>query len=120
MKRQLVENIIEKDDVLTKIYKSGDIILIEDNYIIGYNILSKINIFTRHYVKMNCQYCKKEIYQLICNNCDRDPESINFTPDILINHIRKLHSDEFIAVKKSTIDLTNKICELTLIKKVLL
>ena len=68
---------------------------------------------------MNCPFCENKIYQLICTSCNRDPESIKFTPVILINHMRNLHSDEFIAIEKSKIDLSNKICELTLTKKVI-
>ena len=120
MKRHLAENILEKDEQYAKLCKQGDIILIDDNYIIGYNISSKKNIFIRHYVEIKCPFCEKEIYQFISDGYDEDPESIKFTPDILINHMRKLHSDEFIAVKKSKIDLSNKICEITLTKKVLL
>lgn len=121
MKRQLEENIIFEDDKQKyKIHKKGDIILLDDEFNICYDVESKTNIFTRHYANMNCPFCDKEIQEFISMGYDKDPENIEFEPTNIQNHLRKIHKDEFLAIKKSLIDINKKICKLILIKKLIL
>jgi len=128
MKRQLEENntlenknnILEDDKQKYKIYKTGDIILLDDEFNIGYDVESKKNIFTRHYANMNCPLCNEEIYEFISMGYDKDPENIEFEPTNIQNHLRKIHKDEFLTIKKSSIDITKKNCKLILIKKLIL
>ncbi len=66
------------DEHNKKIYKSGDIILIEDNYKINYDIKSERNIFIRHYVTIKCPICKKNISEYIGIGMDTNPCEIKF------------------------------------------
>lgn len=103
-----------------KIYKSNDMILIDDKYTIEYDIFSKRNIFIRHYVEMNCSFCEKEICQYIGMDLDTDPEDIKFFPLELKNHLKKKHSDEFVCIKKLSINKKKQKCKLILKKKIIL
>jgi hypothetical protein len=101
---------------INKIYKSGDIILIEDNYKISYEIESKRNIFLSNNVNIKYPICIKNLSECICMSLDTDPYKIKFEPTILENHLRQAHKDEIIYIKKkSKIDINKQICEFSLI-----
>jgi len=122
MKRTLDDSLEKSldDEHKKKTYKFGDIILIEDNYKIKYDIESERNIFIRHYVIMKCPMCKKNISQYISMSYDYDPDNIVFESTQLQNHLIELHKDEILCIKKSTINIYNQILELVLTKKVIL
>ena len=69
---------------------------------------------------MKCPFCQMNISQYISMGYDRIPELIKFEPENLTNHLRKKHSDNFIIIKKSTIDIDDKYCELVITKKLVL
>jgi hypothetical protein len=130
MKRTL-EDLLEKspndrlekssdDEHKKKIYKSGDIILIEDNYKIKYEIESERNIFIRHYATIKCPLCKKNISECIGMGMETDPSEIKFESTQLENHFRQSHKDEIISIKKSIVNINKQIVELVLTKKVIL
>ena len=115
-----IENTNKENEPKYKIFKHGDIILVDDVYNIRYYVKSKTEIFTRHYTEMNCPYCQKNIKQYIGMYDYIDPELIKFFPEVLTNHLRKEHFDKFVAIKNSNVDLSVKYCELVITKKVVL
>lgn len=61
MKRQLDESIISADnEPKHKIYKKGDIVLLDDEFNISYDVKSIRNIFIRHFAEMKCPFCDEK------------------------------------------------------------
>lgn len=123
MKRQLNEIITSEnndDEPKHKIYKKGDIVLLDDEFNISYDIKSIRNIFIRHFAEMKCPFCNEKINEFISMDLDRDPEKIEFEPVNIQNHLRKTHKNEFLTIKKSSVDIKKEICKLILTTKKLI
>lgn len=48
---------------------------------------------------------------------DKDPNKIEFEPVNIQNHLRKTHKNEFLTIKKSSIDINKEIYKLILTTK---
>lgn len=102
-----------------KILKN-EIILIDDNYKITYDISSETNIFTKHFIECECPFCKKTVCQYLGEGYDKSPRRIKFEPVNIVKHIREFHSDNFISVKESKVNMETETIELILLKKIVL
>lgn len=102
------------------IYKKNEIILIDEEYKISYDVETVRNIFIKNYIDSKCPFCHKIVSQYLSEGYNESPELIQFEPVNIVEHIRNFHSDNIIIIKNSKVDMTKKIIELTLLKKIVL
>jgi hypothetical protein len=100
-----------------KRYRKNDIILVDSEHKISYDLTYERNIFRHNYCECMCFFCDKEIKQYIGDGYDYNKD---FEPTNLLNHLMKDHSDEFITIKKVDVNKKTEIISIVLLKKVIL
>lgn len=107
---------------VNKKYKSGDIILIDDEYCLKCDFYVKTNIFTKWFVKTQCPLCDENITECLgleqYFNERTSNNNVNLTK--LFSHIRKSHTDDLVCIKNISSDVKKEIVKFTLKKKVIL
>ena len=116
---------LENEEIINKpyeTYKTSDIILVDDEYCSDFIFYDETEIFTRMYVETNCPFCDKDITECIGFKEDYKNRTKDNKIDLIVffKHIRKLHSDNYIAIKNIETDVKKGIVKYTLVKKVIL
>lgn len=102
------------------VYKSGDIILLDDEYCLSCDIYTQTNIFTKTFVKVYCPHCNEEINECVGASdisCVPDNDKTDVLTTIY-QHLRVKHSNEFVAIKNNSFNWKTKIAKFTLVKKI--
>ena len=106
---------------MDRTYKTSDIILIDDEYCSPCIFFSD-RLQIRYYVNTKCPFCDKTIQE--CIGLIEDFKNKTRYNEIVLTeffeHIRKLHSDNFITIKNIETDLKKLVVKYTLVKKVIL
>ena len=105
---------------MTNVYKSYDVILLDDEYCIEYNFKdASFGEYERVNFIVNCPFCSTSIARCLYNEREiKDDE--NNIPALLEEHLRQKHSEQFLVIKNKKTIAKKNLIQFTLTKRIVL